>query len=74
MPMKYIKKRYVIHAQRNGNCNITSVLINDIKYTVCKDYEKDEGLELCMKTHCKECRKYKECFGGGNNGEQRKSS
>jgi hypothetical protein len=35
-------------------------------YAKCDNYKKNEEIDLCMKTHCKECRNYSKCFAEEN--------
>lgn len=74
--IKYTKKKCVQPANTEkvaGDCHVVTFDYEDQTITRCRQYKKDEKLELCMKTHCDRCRNYTKCFPlerGGNNGTE----
>lgn len=63
--LKRMKKRCVPPVRKetvDGDCHITIFDYEDQTITKCRQYKKDENLELCMKTHCDRCRNYTKCF------------
>lgn len=74
--LKRMKKKCVppVNTEKvDGDCHIVVFDYEGQTITKCRQYKKDERLDLCMKTHCNMCRNYRKCFPderGGNNGRE----
>lgn len=64
------KNEFCHMCTKENECNITVTTYKGIVEAKCTGYKQ---LDYCMQHRCNGCKKYTECFGGGNDGTRTKN-